>query len=70
MIHKYETDDGSLATNENLIERTPDNNDSISISVNQAARTMVKDGNYDQDSLSKVEFPIRAYDPCLSCATH
>jgi F420-non-reducing hydrogenase large subunit len=31
---------------------------------------LIKDGNYDQGILNKVEMAIRAYDPCLSCATH
>jgi F420-non-reducing hydrogenase large subunit len=30
----------------------------------------IKNGNYDQAILNKVEMAIRAYDPCLSCATH
>ena len=40
------------------------------MSVKQAATTLIKDGNYDQGILNKVEMAIRAYDPCLSCATH
>jgi len=40
------------------------------MSVKQTAKTMTKNGNYDQGILNKVEMAIRAYDPCLSCATH
>ena len=40
------------------------------MSVKQAAKTLIKDGNYDQGILNRVEMSIRAYDPCLSCATH
>lgn len=40
------------------------------MSVKQTAKTMIKNGNYDQGILNKVEMAIRAYDPCLSCATH
>jgi len=40
------------------------------MSVKQAAKTLIKDGNYDQGILNQVEMAIRAYDPCLSCATH
>ena len=40
------------------------------MSVNQAAKTLIKDGKYDQGNLNMVEMAIRAYDPCLSCATH
>jgi F420-non-reducing hydrogenase large subunit len=38
--------------------------------VKQAAETLIKDGHYDQGILNTVEMAIRAYDPCLSCATH
>jgi F420-non-reducing hydrogenase large subunit len=64
LIHDYETDDNGLVTNMNLIVGTTHNN------VNQAAKALIKDGNYDQGILNKVEMAIRAYDPCLSCATH
>jgi F420-non-reducing hydrogenase large subunit len=40
------------------------------MSVNQAAKLLIKDGKYDQGILNRVEMAIRAYDPCLSCATH
>ncbi|MFA5805126.1 MAG: Ni/Fe hydrogenase subunit alpha, partial [Melioribacteraceae bacterium] len=40
------------------------------MSVNQAAKMLIKDGKYDQGILNQVEMAIRAYDPCLSCATH
>ena len=34
------------------------------------AKALIKDGNYDETILNKVEMAVRAYDPCLSCATH
>jgi F420-non-reducing hydrogenase large subunit len=40
------------------------------MSVKQAAKTLIKGGKYDQGILNRVEMAIRAYDPCLSCATH
>lgn len=70
LIHEYETDDDGLVTNVNLIVGTTHNNAPINMSVNQAAKTLIKDGKYDQGTLNKVEMAIRAYDPCLSCATH
>jgi F420-non-reducing hydrogenase large subunit len=53
-----------------LIVGTTHNNAPINMSVNQAAKLLIKDGNYDQGMLNKIEMSIRAYDPCLSCATH
>jgi F420-non-reducing hydrogenase large subunit len=40
------------------------------MSVKRAAKDLIKDGKYDQGLLNQVEMAIRAYDPCLSCATH
>ena len=70
LIHDYETDDKGMITNVNLIVGTTHNNAPINMSVNQAAKTLIKNGDYDQGILNKIEMAIRAYDPCLSCATH
>ena len=70
LIHDYETDENGLVTNVNLIVGTTHNNAPINMSVKQAATSLIKDGNYDEEILNMVEMSIRAYDPCLSCATH
>jgi F420-non-reducing hydrogenase large subunit len=70
LIHDYETDADGLITNCNLIVGTTHNNAPINMSVKQAATMLIKDGKYDQGTLNRVEMAIRAYDPCLSCATH
>lgn len=70
LIHDYTTDEDGLLTHVNLLVATCQNNSAINLSVRQAAKAMIKDGNYDQGTLNKVEMAIRAYDPCLSCATH
>lgn len=70
LIHDYETDEDGLITNVNLIVGTTHNNAPINMSVKQAAKALIKDGNYDQGILNKVGMAIRAYEPCLSCATH
>ncbi len=70
LIHDYETDENGLITDINLIVGTTHNNAPINMSVKQTAKALIKDGNYDQGILNKVEMAIRAYDPCLSCATH
>ncbi|MDT8300298.1 MAG: Ni/Fe hydrogenase subunit alpha [Sedimentisphaerales bacterium] len=70
LIHDYETDENGLITNVNLIVGTTHNNAPINMSVKQTAKALIKDGNYDQGILNTVEMAIRAYDPCLSCATH
>jgi len=70
LIHDYTTDGDGLLNHVNLIVATCQNNSAINLSVKQAAETLIKDGQYDQGILNTVEMTIRAYDPCLSCATH
>ncbi len=70
LIHDYETDDNGMVTDVNIIVGTTHNNAPINMSVKQAATSLIKDGKYDQGLLNLVEMAIRAYDPCLSCATH
>jgi F420-non-reducing hydrogenase large subunit len=70
LIHDYETDAEGLVTNVNLIVGTTHNNAPINMSVKRAAMDNIKGGKYDQGLLNMVEMAIRAYDPCLSCATH
>lgn len=70
LIHDYETDEKGLITKLNLIVGTTHNNGPINMSVKQTAKALIKDGKYDQGILNTVEMAIRAYDPCLSCATH
>ncbi len=70
LIHDYETDEKGLITKMNLIVGTTHNNAPINMSVKQAAQTLIKDGVYNEEILNMVEMSIRAYDPCLSCATH
>jgi len=38
--------------------------------VKQTAKALIKNGKYDQGILNRIEMAIRAYDPCMSCATH
>ncbi len=70
LIHDYTTDADGLLTNVNLIVGTTHNNAPINMSVTQAAKSLIHKGKYDQGVLNTVEMSIRAYDPCLSCATH
>ncbi len=70
LIHDYTTDENGILTNVNLIVGTTHNNAAINMSVKSAAKDLIKDGNYNEELLNTVEMTIRAYDPCLSCATH
>jgi len=70
LIHDYEVDENGIVTDVNIIVGTTHNNAPINMSVKKAATDLIKDGKYDQGILNRVEMAIRAYDPCLSCATH
>jgi F420-non-reducing hydrogenase large subunit len=69
LIHDYETDERGVITSVNLIVATLFNSASISMSIEQAARECIGGGEVDERLLNRVEMAMRAYDPCLSCAT-
>jgi F420-non-reducing hydrogenase large subunit len=70
LFHHYETDDRGLLTKINLIVATQNNAAPISLSVKKAAREFIQGGVVREGLLNRVEMAFRAYDPCLSCATH
>ncbi|MEM4729120.1 MAG: Ni/Fe hydrogenase subunit alpha [Thermoplasmata archaeon] len=70
LIHDYTTDEKGLIKEVNLIVGTTHNNGPINMSVKQAAKSLIKNGHYDETILNEIEVAIRAYDPCLACATH
>ena len=70
LIHHYCTDENGILTKVNLIVATNFNAAPISMSVEKAAKGMIKGGKVDDGLLNMVEMAFRAYDPCMSCATH
>ncbi|MBI5868597.1 MAG: Ni/Fe hydrogenase subunit alpha [candidate division Zixibacteria bacterium] len=70
LFHHYETDDRGVITKANLIVATQNNAARIAMSVDKAARGVIKNGNVDDGILNLVEMAFRAYDPCHGCATH
>ncbi len=70
LFHHYETDDRGLIRKANMIVATQNNAARIAMSVERAAKGLIKDGNVSEGLLNKVEMAFRAYDPCLGCATH
>jgi F420-non-reducing hydrogenase large subunit len=63
LIHDYSTDENGLITRANLIVGTTHNLGPINMSVNQAARQVIKNGVYDEGALNRIEMAVRAYDP-------
>ena len=70
LFHHYETDDRGILTKANLIVATQNNAAPICMSVKKAAQAFVKGPDVNEGFLNMVEMAFRAYDPCLSCATH
>lgn len=70
LIHDYETDDAGYITRANLIVSTGQNNLSMDIGVRETAKAMIKGEEVSEGLKNQLEMIVRAYDPCLSCATH
>jgi len=70
LIHHYEADENGITTKMNLIVATQHNAAPICMSVKKAAMGFVKGPEVKEGLLNMVEMAFRAYDPCLSCATH
>ena len=70
LIHHYNIDDHGMITRCNLIVSTTHNNEAMNRTVNQVAKKVIaSEGALTEAMLNQVEVAIRAYDPCLSCAT-
>lgn len=70
LIHDYEIDEKGIVRAANLIVATQQNYAIINRSLEHAAQSHVIGKSDDAALLNAVEFSIRCYDPCLSCATH
>ncbi|ACD95269.1 Ni/Fe hydrogenase subunit alpha [Trichlorobacter lovleyi] len=70
LIHDYEIDEDGIVRAANLIVATQQNYAIINRSIEHAAKSHVIGKSDDQALLNAIEFSIRCYDPCLSCATH
>ncbi len=70
LIHHYWTDDDGILTKVNLIVATNHNAAPMAMSVEKAAKGMIKNGNVSDGLLNMVEMAFRPYDPCHACATH
>lgn len=71
LFHHYRIDKNDLITMCNLIVSTTNNNEPMNKAVRQVADDMISgQRSIKEGMLNAVEVAIRAYDPCLSCATH
>ena len=71
LIHHYKVDEHDQVTYCNLIVSTTQNNEGMNRAVKDVAVTHLSgQAKITEGMLNHVEVAIRAYDPCLSCATH
>lgn len=70
LFHHYETNENGIIKKANLIVATGNNAARINMSVEKAAKGLIKNGKATEGLLNMVEMAFRAYDPCFGCATH
>ncbi|MBK9445771.1 MAG: Ni/Fe hydrogenase subunit alpha [Betaproteobacteria bacterium] len=70
LIHHYAVDENDLVTMCNLIVSTTHNNQAMNEAIRHVARRYLYGREVTEGLLNHIEVAIRAYDPCLSCATH
>ncbi len=71
LFHHYKINERDQITMCNLIVSTTNNNQPMNEAVRQVAeKQLTGQKEISEPMLNAVEVAIRAYDPCLSCATH
>ena len=70
LIHHYRVDEDDLVTMCNLIVSTTHNNQAMNEAVRHVAKRYLNGRELTEGLLNHIEVAVRAYDPCLSCATH
>jgi NAD-reducing hydrogenase large subunit len=70
LIHDYSVGEDDLVTRCNLIVSTTHNNQAMNEAVRSVAREYLDGRELTEGLLNRIEVAIRAFDPCLSCATH
>lgn len=71
LLHHYEVADTGEISRCNLIVSTTHNNEAMNRSVGYVAEQRLSGvAEITEPLINEIEVGIRAYDPCLSCATH
>ncbi|MFN3985426.1 MAG: Ni/Fe hydrogenase subunit alpha [Rhodocyclaceae bacterium] len=70
LIHHYQVGDDDLVTWCNLIVSTTHNNEAMNSAIGSVAQRYLSGQVLTEGLLNHIEVAIRAFDPCLSCATH
>lgn len=70
LIHHYRVDESDQVVRANLIVSTTHNNEAMNRSIREVARRYIDGRTLTEGLLNHIEVAVRAFDPCLSCATH
>jgi NAD-reducing hydrogenase large subunit len=70
LIHHYKIDEHGLVNWVNMIIATGFNNTAINRGILQAAKHYIKGAEITEGVFNRLEAVVRAFDPCLSCASH
>ncbi len=70
LFHHYVVDETDSVVKANLIVATTNNNTAMNVAVREVAAHYLDGQELTEGLLNHLEVAIRAYDPCLSCATH
>jgi NAD-reducing hydrogenase large subunit len=70
LIHHYRVDDNGMMTSASLIVATGHNTLAMNRGLRQVADKYISGKKVTEGMLNRMEGLIRAFDPCLSCATH
>lgn len=71
LFHHYRINDNDQIEMANLIVSTTSNNEPMNLAVRSVAESYMNgQKEITEPMMNAVEVAIRAYDPCLSCATH
>lgn len=70
LIHHYRVNEDDQAVRANLIVSTTHNNQAMNEAIRHVAKRYLDGRKLTEGLLNHIEVAIRAFDPCLSCATH
>jgi NAD-reducing hydrogenase large subunit len=70
LIHHYRVDEHDQIIRCNLIVSTTHNNQAMNSAIRVVAQQYLDGRKLTEGLLNHIEVAIRAFDPCLSCATH
>ncbi|HUI71922.1 MAG TPA: nickel-dependent hydrogenase large subunit, partial [Spirochaetia bacterium] len=70
LFHHYRVRSDDTIEMANLIVSTTSNNEPMNRAVQRVAQDELSGRQITEGMLNKVEVALRAFDPCLSCATH